>query len=73
MTSVGKSSARIIPRSRLESSSSIKPNQYITRPGPNLGKTKGGGESNKRQSNYEQEKDNDETHGQMTRTVRKST
>lgn len=36
MISEGKSSLRIIPRSWLQSSSSMKPNQYITIPGPNL-------------------------------------
>ena len=34
--SVGKSSFKMIPRSRLQSSSSMNPNQYITMPGPNL-------------------------------------
>ena len=34
--SVGKSSLRMIPRSLLQSSSSMNPNQYITIPGPNL-------------------------------------
>ena len=34
--SVGKSSFKMIPRSRLQFSSSMNPNQYITMPGPNL-------------------------------------